>query len=445
MQGPSRLKRTLVAAAVSGVALLAGVSFGSSATGSVQAQAAFSVSVACIPNPGQTGQTIICGATPANPPAATTTYLWFFGDGAGGIALNPATHQYTAPGPYTVTVQATSGAQVVSGSAIEVIAAALGVAISGPSTGVVGTPVTFTAAPATGATLPADTTFSWDFGDGSGVIPASTNKTVTHVFSTTGTFTVKVTASSATSGTTGTAQMNIAISSQAPATSVALTISGPSQATAGQQVTFSVTPGATVPSDIAYSWTFSDGTAATGASVNHTFSNPGNYTVSVSASSASTAGLSGQASLGVAVAAAGPSGGLLPAGWNLVAGPTGSVFSQCEGPLYTFQPGDVNYEQQSNVTPVTGGRGYWCFLTAASTLTLNGSSQPSVTITLPASQWVMVGNPSTTASLRITGSADAVDTWDTAGGRYATGVTTLAPGQGAWAISLNGGTITVGP
>jgi PKD repeat protein len=425
--------------------LLAGVSFGSSATGSVQAQAAFSVSVACIPNPGQTGQTIICGATPANPPAATTTYLWFFGDGAGGIALNPATHQYTAPGPYTVTVQATSGAQVVSGSAIEVIAAALGVAISGPSTGVVGTPVTFTAAPATGATLPADTTFSWDFGDGSGVIPASTNKTVTHVFSTTGTFTVKVTASSATSGTTGTAQMNIAISSQAPATSVALTISGPSQATAGQQVTFSVTPGATVPSDIAYSWTFSDGTAATGASVNHTFSNPGNYTVSVSASSASTAGLSGQASLGVAVAAAGPSGGLLPAGWNLVAGPTGSVFSQCEGPLYTFQPGDVNYEQQSNVTPVTGGRGYWCFLTAASTLTLNGSSQPSVTITLPASQWVMVGNPSTTASLRITGSADAVDTWDTAGGRYATGVTTLAPGQGAWAISLNGGTITVGP
>ena len=445
MQGISKWNRALVAAAVSGVALLGGVSFGSSATGSVQAQAAFSVSVACIPNPGQTGQTIICGATPANAPAATTTYLWFFGDGAGGIALNPATHQYTAPGPYTVTVQATSGAQVVSGSAIEVIAAALGVAISGPSTGVVGTPVTFTAAPATGATLPADTTFSWDFGDGSGVIPASTNKTVTHVFSTTGTFTVKVTASSATSGTTGTAQMNIAISSQAPATSVALTISGPSQATAGQQVTFSVTPGATVPSDIAYSWTFSDGTAATGASVNHTFSNPGNYTVSVSASSASTAGLSGQASLGVAVAAAGPSGGLLPAGWNLVAGPTGSVFSQCEGPLYTFQPGDVNYEQQSNVTPVTGGRGYWCFLTAASTLTLNGSSQPSVTITLPASQWVMVGNPSTTASLRITGSADAVDTWDTAGGRYATGVTTLAPGQGAWAISLNGGTITVGP
>jgi len=425
--------------------LLAGVSFGSSATSGIQAQAAFSVSVACTPNPGQTGQTIICLATPANPPAATTTYLWFFGDGAGGIVVNPATHQYTSPGPYTVTVQATSGAQVVSGSAIEVIAAALGVAISGPSTGVVGTPVTFTAAPATGATLPADTTFSWDFGDGSGVIPASTNKTVTHVFSTTGTFTVKVTASSATSGTTGTAQMNIAISSQAPATSVALTISGPSQATAGQQVTFSVTPGATVPSDIAYSWTFSDGTAATGASVNHTFSNPGNYTVSVSASSASTAGLSGQASLGVAVAAAGPSGGLLPAGWNLVAGPTGSVFSQCEGPLYTFQPGDVNYEQQSNVTPVTGGRGYWCFLTAASTLTLNGSSQPSVTITLPASQWVMVGNPSTTASLRITGSADAVDTWDTAGGRYATGVTTLAPGQGAWAISLNGGTITVGP
>ena len=42
-------------------------------------------------------------------------------------------------------------------------------------------------------------------------------------------------------------------------------------------------------------------------------------------------------------------------GWNLVSGPTGTVFSQANGPLYTLPAGASAYVSVPNTTPITGG------------------------------------------------------------------------------------------
>jgi len=141
------------------------------------------------------------------------------------------------------------------------------------------------------------------------------------------------------------------------------------------------------------------------------------------------------AAAGVAVAVA--------AGWNLVSGPSGSVFSQCNGPLYTFQAGNTAYQAVPNTSGIVSGQGYWCFLNAPTTLSLNGQGTTSASSTAPPSQWVMVGNPSATQTLTVHG-ADSVVTWNPGTGAYVQ-ASVLVPGQGAWAISLDGGTITVSP
>jgi hypothetical protein len=131
------------------------------------------------------------------------------------------------------------------------------------------------------------------------------------------------------------------------------------------------------------------------------------------------------------------------AGWNLVGGPTGTVATGSIGPLYTFQAGDTAYEVVPTGTALTAPRGYWAYFNAPGTMTLPVVSLQTQTVTLPASQWVMIGNPGNTPAT-VTG-ADTVYSYNpaiTTGSPY-TATTTLLPGQGAWAISISGGTATV--
>ena len=126
-------------------------------------------------------------------------------------------------------------------------------------------------------------------------------------------------------------------------------------------------------------------------------------------------------------------------GWNLIAGPTGTTASGAASSLYTFQAGDTAYEPSPAASPLDAGVGYWAFFSAPATLTLaSGSTQP-VTRPLPAGQYVMVGNPFTT-NASVAG-ADAVYTYSASGGYQA--ATVLSPGQGAWAFSSAGGTLTL--
>jgi plastocyanin len=127
------------------------------------------------------------------------------------------------------------------------------------------------------------------------------------------------------------------------------------------------------------------------------------------------------------------------AGWNLVAGPGGTVLSGTSGSLYAFRAGDTSYEMIAAGTPLTAGSGYWAYFTGPQTATVpQNMTQPGAT-PLPTGQFVLVGNPSS-LPVAVAG-ADTVLIYDPVRGYQS--VSTLEPGQGAWAYSANGGMLTM--
>ncbi len=122
-----------------------------------------------------------------------------------------------------------------------------------------------------------------------------------------------------------------------------------------------------------------------------------------------------------------------PAGWNLVSGPEGSHLRGAEGSLYTIQPRDSAYEVVPADAALKAGWGYWANFPGGGSLDAAADS-PLYRVTAPPDEWVMIGNPSATASAAVTG-ADSVLTYTPAGG-YAS-VTAIPPGQGAWAVALS--------
>jgi hypothetical protein len=130
-----------------------------------------------------------------------------------------------------------------------------------------------------------------------------------------------------------------------------------------------------------------------------------------------------------------------PTGWNQVAGPAGTALNGNTGPLYSFPAGNTDYQLVPNGSSLQPGQGYWAYFPSTTTITLASGDAKPVTMQLPAGQYVLVGNPgSTTAG--VTG-ADSLRTFDPVSNGYAA-ATTLKPGQGAWAISMAGGTLTIG-
>lgn len=129
-----------------------------------------------------------------------------------------------------------------------------------------------------------------------------------------------------------------------------------------------------------------------------------------------------------------------PSGWNLVAGPSGTVVTGAAGPLYTWQAGDTAYETIAVGSPLQAGHGYWVYFATPTSITFSRvTAQQSVTASAPAGQFVMIGNPFP-ATATVHG-ADVVYAYDPAHG-YQQGIT-LQAGQGAWAYSASGGTVTI--
>src|SRR4051794_27611985 len=80
------------------------------------------------------------------------------------------------------------------------------------------------------------------------------------------------------------------------------------------------------------------------------------------------------------------------AGWNLVSGPEGSHLTGAGGPPLTLQPGDASYETFAADGALRAGWAYWAYFPNGGSLqTTPGLS--TYTVTVPAGQWVMVGNP----------------------------------------------------
>jgi hypothetical protein len=89
---------------------------------------------------------------------------------------------------------------------------------------------------------------------------------------------------------------------------------------------------------------------------------------------------------------------------------------------------------------VQQGWSYWVDFPTATTLTLAPTQTAAVVTTLPAGQWVLVGNPG--SSVVTASGADASLFTYTAGAGYQQ-VTALNPGQGGWVLSPSGGFLTL--
>lgn len=127
-------------------------------------------------------------------------------------------------------------------------------------------------------------------------------------------------------------------------------------------------------------------------------------------------------------------------GWNLVGGPAGTVFKGAQA-LFTYQAPDTAYESLPPATVFNGGIGAWAYFSSPATISLpQAPTALPILITLPAGHFVMVGNPGCTTAT-VSG-ADEVVTFSPSTNGY-TSTTTLSPGQGAWAVSVKGGTLTI--
>jgi PKD repeat protein len=141
-----------------------------------------------------------------------------FGGGGGGTSTEKQpTYTYAEPGTYTVTLTATNGCgssatirqSVVVGS---VCTASLAPAASfdySPKPAHVGQPVQFT-----DLSSNSPTTWSWDFGDGAGIVAGgtSTQQSPAYTFESAGTFTVKLTAANCRGSSTTQQQVQVSAS-----------------------------------------------------------------------------------------------------------------------------------------------------------------------------------------------------------------------------------------
>jgi len=139
-----------------------------------------------------------------------------------------------------------------------------------------------------------------------------------------------------------------------------------------------------------------------------------------------------------------------PPGWSLVAGYSGTDILYSDGPLYTLRPGDGAYEgvptesaQGVTWTPLQPGIGYWVYFDQTTDVRFSPpppSHQP-LSSPMPAGQYIMIGNPFDTPAA-VTG-VDITYTYEQDVGYTAT--TTLQGGEGAFAYSASGGTVTLVP
>jgi len=203
-----------------------------------------------------------------------TSYAWDFGDGGNSTEANPS-HVYTAGGTYTVklTVKNSGGSHTMTRENYITVAGTGIVAdfSASPTSGTAPLTVQFTDLSTGNPTM-----WAWDFGDGGTSMVASPSYT----YQNPGTYTVKLTASSQTGGSsTKVREGYITVSPSGGI--VADFVGTPTSGNAPLAVQFSDRSqgGPTM-----WAWNFGDGGTAMVANPVHVYQQAGKYTVSLTAS-----------------------------------------------------------------------------------------------------------------------------------------------------------------
>ena len=207
----------------------------------------------------------LTNTTPFDP---TYLYIWDYGNGQRDTSYTPNNPTYTSAGTYTVSLEVVTPAGCRRTTTASVTVSPLPTAnFSAPASACARAPVTFTNA-STGAT-----SYQWDFGDGVGT---STAANPTYAYTTAGTFTVTLIATSGV-GCRDTFTRPITIYPR-PTADFSYTIE-----CLGSPTSFTDNSiGA-----VSYQWNFGDGSpVSTLPNPTHTYAAPGTYTVRLIVTSA---------------------------------------------------------------------------------------------------------------------------------------------------------------
>ncbi len=200
-----------------------------------------------------------------------TSWSWIFGDGGTSTQQNPS-YVYTAPGTYTVILTATGPGGVDAETKLNLISvsepAPVAEFLASPTSGTLPLAVNFT-----DQTTGNATSWAWTFGDGG----TSTAQNPSHVYTTSGTYSVTLTATGpgGSDGETKTDLISVAV--PAPAAEF---IASPTSGTLPLPVDFTDQSTGDVTS---WSWTFGDGGTSTAQNPSHVYTAAGTYSVTLTA------------------------------------------------------------------------------------------------------------------------------------------------------------------
>jgi PKD repeat protein len=205
-----------------------------------------------------------------------TDCIWAFGDGGTTTACNPG-YTYTAPGTYSVNllVSGPGGTAVQTCTncvTVTTIVTPVVKFVAQPQSGPAPLEVTFT-----NHTLGDGLTFAWDFGDGA----TSTERDPGHTYTSPGSFAVSLTATAPGGGTdTVSRAAFITVTDGGIITPVVKFVAQPQSGPAPLDVAFT---NHTLGDGLTFAWDFGDGATSTERDPGHTYTSPGSFAVSLTA------------------------------------------------------------------------------------------------------------------------------------------------------------------
>ncbi|MAB78478.1 MAG: hypothetical protein CMJ89_03900 [Planctomycetes bacterium] len=296
-----------------------------------------------------------------------TSWAWSFGDAASSTLQNPS-HTYTSIGTYTVSLTATNS----GGFGVETKTGYISVTDSPPTGEFSGTPLSgvtplkvFFSDGSTGVV----TSWSWTFGDGG----SSSEQNPCHIYATPGTYSVSLTVSNSGGSDTRTKLNYITVSQGPPTADFAGT---PTSGATPLNTSFTdLSTGLTT----SWFWDFGDLATSTLQNPSHTYSNPGAYHVSLTATG--PGGLDSEIKFDYVTVSEAPPGaafsgtptsGIAPLSVSFTDGSTGTVTSWS----WTFGDSATSI-QQNPVHTYTSAGTYTVSLTAGGPGGTNVKTEPN--------------------------------------------------------------------